>query len=154
MNHQKLFADILSIRQVLYNLISNALKFSKHKRSPKVKIGIKENEGEEVIYVKDNGIGLDPKKSHLIFDLFRSVHKPNSVYSGTGAGLAIVKKIILKHGGKVWVESKPKEGSTFYFSIPAKEHSDISFPCKSSIILIIFGREVPNRGMCIISESL
>lgn len=101
--------------QVLQNLIENAIKY-KGKNQPEIFIGAKFENNNWVFWVKDNGIGIDSKYFDKIFIMFQRLNQEN--YPGTGAGLAIVKKIIEFHGGKVWVESEVGKGSTFYFTIP------------------------------------
>lgn len=100
--------------QVIQNLISNALKYST--KQPRIEIGGYEEAYFWHFFVRDNGIGIDAKYFEKIFIVFQKLH-PQNEYPGTGIGLAIVKKIIDQHGGKVWVESEPKKGSTFHFTI-------------------------------------
>lgn len=110
------FAGATEISQVFQNLISNALKFHGI-QPPKIHISARRRLEDWVFAVQDNGIGIDPQFYDRIFIIFQRLHKRNE-YPGTGIGLAICKKIINMHGGKIWVESKPAEGSTFFFSIP------------------------------------
>lgn len=106
--------------QLWSNLLNNALKYSSQKEAPVVEIGAKEIGGRSAFYVKDNGIGVDPKLRKEIFETFRRA--VGSRFKGTGIGLAIVKRIVEKHCGEVWVESEPGEGSVFYFYLePLKE---------------------------------
>jgi PAS domain S-box-containing protein len=109
--------DESQIVQLFQNLIANALKF-RSERPPRVHIGVRLEEGRWVFRVEDNGIGIDPQHSERIFQVFQRLHT-RKVYPGTGIGLAICKKIVERHGGKIWVESQPGQGSTFCFSIPA-----------------------------------
>lgn len=111
-------ADTTLLNQVLYNLIENALKYSSTKPSINIHVGFeKQIEGNrEVYYVRDNGIGFDTKYSEKIFGVFQRLQNKNE-FEGTGVGLAIVKRIINKHRGTVWAESKIGTGSTFYFSL-------------------------------------
>ncbi len=106
--------------QLFQNLIANGLKFKKEE-PPVIHIGAQEEKGRWVFSVSDNGIGIDPGYQERIFVLFQRLH-PRDRYPGTGIGLAICKKIVEKHGGDIWVESVPGQGSTFYFSVP-KKHS-------------------------------
>lgn len=108
--------DYSQIQQLLQNLISNAIKF--HDEQPtKIHISSKKSDKEWIIGVSDNGIGIDPKYQEQIFDIFNRLHTREE-YPGTGIGLAICKKIVERHGGRIWVESDTNKGSTFYFTIP------------------------------------
>ena len=110
-------ADRVQMQQVLQNLISNAVKF-RSRRTPEVTVSGREEEGEWIVSVSDNGIGLDPSYQERIFVIFQRLHS-RSRYPGTGIGLAICKRIVERHGGRIWVESTPEQGSTFSFSIPS-----------------------------------
>ena len=103
------------INQLFINLVSNALKYHGENK-PEIEIGFTEDQYKYVFYVKDNGIGIDPKFFDKIFIIFQRLHNKGE-YSGTGIGLAICNKIVETHKGKIWVESKEGKGSTFYFSI-------------------------------------
>lgn len=110
-------ADPALIRQVWVNLISNAIKYTKLKPKAKIEVGYEET-GEEIIYhVKDNGAGFDMAYYKKLFGVFHRLHS-NKEFKGTGIGLAIVQRIVNRHGGKVWAQAKVEEGATFYFSIP------------------------------------
>jgi len=102
--------------QIFYNLLSNALKFRDEKRKTKVEIGHQEDKDHYTFFVRDNGIGIEPKYHHKIFESFSQLKDIKS--EGTGMGLAIVKKIVEANQGKVWVDSRKGAGSTFYFTIP------------------------------------
>lgn len=106
----------VQILQLFQNLIGNAFKY-RSKAAPVIDICYEEEESFYKFGVNDNGIGIDPKFFHKIFTIFQRLHNRDE-YSGTGIGLAICKKIIDKHGGKLWVESTPGQGSTFYFTLP------------------------------------
>lgn len=108
--------DKKRIYQVLSNLINNAIKFRRSTVTPKIEVGSKMEQGSVTIYVKDNGIGIDPIYQTKIFQMFERLHH-NDEYEGTGIGLSICKKIIDNHAGKIWFESKLGVGSTFFFSI-------------------------------------
>jgi two-component system, sensor histidine kinase and response regulator len=110
-------ADYTLIKQVWVNLISNGLKYSAKKKEPLIEIGSHSQAAETVYYVKDNGAGFDMQYADKLFGVFQRLHKPTE-FEGTGVGLAIVQRIVLKHGGRVWGEGKPQEGATFYFSLP------------------------------------
>ena len=110
------FGERARLREVLENLIENALKFSSGQANPLIEIGTRIQDGEQIIFVKDNGPGIDPRYHNRIFNLFE---KLDPVMEGTGIGLTITKRIIEVHGGRIWVESDgPGEGSTFAFTIP------------------------------------
>ncbi len=102
--------------QVFQNLLGNALKY-RGKRIPRINFSALKNVGNWLISVQDNGIGIEPENFDEIFQMFRRLHTIDE-YNGTGIGLSICKKIIERHGGKIWVESKLGKGSTFYFTIP------------------------------------
>lgn len=112
--------DITSIRQVWINLISNAVKYTRHKEHVRIEIDSYEEPGIKVYFVKDNGAGFDMLYYNKLFGVFQRLHSQKD-FEGTGVGLAIVQRIISKHGGKVWAEATPNEGATFFFSIPSNE---------------------------------
>lgn len=108
--------DPLQLGQVLQNLISNAVKY-RSLESPRIHVAAERCGNEWVCSVKDNGLGIDPQYKELIFGIFKRLH--GKQYPGTGIGLALVKRIIERHGGRVWVESEPGQGSQFFFALPA-----------------------------------
>jgi PAS domain S-box-containing protein len=108
--------DESQIVQLFQNLIGNALKFHSE-RPAQIYIGARLDEGRWVFGVRDNGIGMDSQYVERVFQVFQRLHTRKR-YPGTGIGLAICKKIVERHGGKIWVESQPGQGSTFYFSFP------------------------------------
>lgn len=110
-------ASATELRRLFQNLIANALKFRKPKVTPHVTIGVKSANGDWQFHVTDNGIGIEDRYKEKIFMIFERLH-PSREYDGTGIGLAVCQKIVQSHGGKIWVESKVGEGSTFYFTIP------------------------------------
>jgi light-regulated signal transduction histidine kinase (bacteriophytochrome) len=106
-----------ALSQIFQNLIQNALKFQRE-QSPEINIAAHKKGKEWIFKVQDNGIGIDAEYRIKIFDLFRRLHSREK-YEGTGIGLSICKKIVDMHGGRIWVESTPGQGSTFYFTLPA-----------------------------------
>jgi len=111
-----LTADRGRLSEVFMNLISNALKYN-DKPVRWVEIGAETDVGEPTFFVRDNGIGIPPEHQETIFAIFRRLHGPDRFGGGTGAGLTIVRKILERHDGRVWVDSTPGAGSTFYFTI-------------------------------------
>ena len=108
--------DRVRLLEVYQNLIDNAVKFMGHQPNPRVEIGVEQKEGEVVCFVRDNGIGIEPRYHEKIFGLFDRLDHDGE---GTGIGLALVKRIVEVHGGRIWVESEgPGRGSTFWFSLP------------------------------------
>jgi len=103
--------------QVFQNLLGNAIKFRDHQR-PRIHVGVKRQPSEWVFSVQDNGIGIDPQFASRIFEIFQRLHDRDQ-YPGSGIGLAITKKIVERHGGRIWIESQLKQGATFFFTIPA-----------------------------------
>ncbi|MCZ3365755.1 MULTISPECIES: PAS domain S-box protein [Methanobacterium] len=116
-----IFADKDQIVRIFQNLIGNAIKFSSDGVQPKIHISSHKKDNEYVFSVSDNGIGLEKQYSDQIFEVFKRLHSIGE-YKGAGIGLAIVKRIIDRHGGRVWVESEPCVGSTFYFTIPTEKN--------------------------------
>ena len=106
------------LRQVLANLVGNALKFSRKATRPRIEIGACEEEDVTTYFVRDNGVGFNMNYASKLFQVFQRLHNPEQ-FEGTGIGLAIVHRIIQRHGGKVWAKSAPNAGATFYFSLPA-----------------------------------
>lgn len=114
-----IIADKKQVVQLFGNLIENAIKFRKKNEPPKIHISVSVDKayGEYVFSISDNGIGLDPQYAEQIFVIFQKLHTLDT-YPGNGMGLAVSKRIIERHGGHIWVESKPQEGARFYFTLP------------------------------------
>ena len=112
-----LYGEPVSIRQALVNLVDNALKFSRHSPAPTINIGGQQTPTERILWIQDNGIGFDTDQKEKLFGLFERLHNAQE-YEGTGVGLAIVKMVVDKHGGRVWAESSPGKGSTFFLAFP------------------------------------
>jgi light-regulated signal transduction histidine kinase (bacteriophytochrome) len=112
------WGDGVQIVQVLTNLLSNAIKF-RSKEPPRIVVFAHHGDHEWIIGVQDNGIGIDPKYHQNLFKMFQRLHTQDE-YPGTGIGLAIAKKIVERHGGRIWFESELGTGSTFYFTISEK----------------------------------
>jgi light-regulated signal transduction histidine kinase (bacteriophytochrome) len=111
--------DATQLAQLFQNLIGNGIKY-RNKRRPEIRVDARLNGNEWVFSVQDNGIGIEPQYFERIFQMFQRLHTRKD-YSGTGIGLAICRKIAERHGGKIWVESQPGQGSTFLFTIPQAE---------------------------------
>lgn len=111
--------DINLLRQVLLNLVGNAIKYSSKAGHPVIEVGCIKNPEKRIYYIKDNGVGFDMKYSKKLFGVFQRLHSAQE-FEGTGVGLALSKRIINKHGGDIWAESAPGMGATFYFSMPNK----------------------------------
>jgi hypothetical protein len=113
----KVRADPVQLTQVFQNLIGNALKFH-GKEPPRIDIGAERRGSDWLFHVQDNGIGIEPQQFERIFIIFQRLHT-RAEYAGTGMGLAICKRIIDRHGGRIWVESAPGKGARFLFTLPA-----------------------------------
>jgi len=106
------------LRQVYFNLLSNAFKFTRHAARAVVVVGSEERDGQRVYFVKDNGAGFDMRYAQRLFGVFQRMHRADQ-FEGTGIGLSIVHRIIRRHGGRVWAESALDHGTTFFFTVPA-----------------------------------
>lgn len=114
----KVFGDRVRLLEVVQNLVENSIKFMGKQTDPFIKVGsMRDEEGKPIFFVQDNGIGIEPQYQDRIFGLF---NKLDANTEGTGIGLALVKRIIEVHNGKIWLESEPGKGTTFYFTLPGK----------------------------------
>jgi PAS domain S-box-containing protein len=117
------FADPTYMKQVWINLISNAVKFSSKRDKPEISIGGYLKNGYNVYSISDNGVGFNPEYKNKLFGVFQRLHKTDE-FEGTGVGLAIVQRIIQRHGGEVWAKGEEGQGATFYFSLPSKSRGE------------------------------
>jgi signal transduction histidine kinase len=111
--------DAAMIWRVWTNLLENAAKFTAPRTNAKIELGAMRGESETIYFVRDNGVGFDMRFAAKLFGVFRRLH--NTEFSGHGLGLAIVQRVVARHGGRIWAEAKPDEGATFYFSLPKQE---------------------------------
>ncbi len=107
------------LRHVFANLIGNALKFTRPRAQARIAVGGRKAGGEAVYFVRDNGVGFDPARAGALFGLFQRLHTPDA-FEGTGVGLALAKRIVERHGGRIWAESAPDAGATFWFALPRR----------------------------------
>ena len=122
-------ADATQLTQLFQNLIGNAVKFRHDDVPPEIHVGSQRRGDQWVLWVKDNGIGIPPDQYERIFEVFERLHTRQK-YPGTGVGLAICRKIVERHGGRIWVESSVGKGTTFYFTLPDAVSSS-ALPCKA-----------------------
>lgn len=111
--------DPSMLRLVIRNLLENAVKYSRRAPEPRIEIGSFEAQGEQVVFVRDNGVGFDPRYSGKLFRLFERLHGSEE-FEGTGIGLATVKRIVERHGGRAWAEGQLGAGAAFYFTVPER----------------------------------
>jgi light-regulated signal transduction histidine kinase (bacteriophytochrome) len=114
-------ADPTQMSQLLQNLVGNAIKF-RRREPPRIHVAAVRGDGEWTFSVRDNGIGVPVEHRERIFQVFQRLHT-RAEYPGTGIGLAVAKRIVERHGGRIWVESEPGEGSTFSFTLPVREEN-------------------------------
>ena len=115
-------ADETQLVQLFQNLISNSLKF-REKKKLRIHISAEKNSRDWIFSVRDNGIGIDSQHAERIFQIFQRLHGRKE-FPGTGIGLAVCKRIVERHKGRIWVDSHPGKGATFYFTIPARRQDD------------------------------
>lgn len=116
--------DRALLGQVWTNLLSNALKFTSTQPQPRIEVSAVSDENEHIYFVRDNGVGFDPRYQSKLYGVFQRLHEA-SEFPGTGVGLALVQRIVARHGGRVWADSRPNEGATFYFALPKEEADGI-----------------------------
>lgn len=109
-------ADPGLLRQVWVNLLSNALKFSRGREAPRIEVGCRQEAGENIYFVRDNGAGFEMKYASKLFGVFQRMHRQEE-FEGTGVGLSIVQSIVHRHGGRIWAEARLGEGATFHFTL-------------------------------------
>ncbi len=117
-------ADPALLRQVYVNLLSNALKYTRRRDVARIEIGWREMHGAGTYFVKDNGAGFDMRYADKLFGVFQRLHRAED-YDGTGVGLAIVNRIVHRHGGRVWAEAAPDQGATFFFTLAGAAETEI-----------------------------
>jgi light-regulated signal transduction histidine kinase (bacteriophytochrome) len=113
------WGDRALLKQVWSNLLSNAVKYSSGKPAPRIVVAASEAAGESVFRVQDNGAGFDMQHYDKLFGVFQRLHDEKE-FPGTGVGLAIVQRVVTRHGGRVWAQGSPGEGAEFFFSLPKR----------------------------------
>jgi len=116
-------ADPALLKQVFVNLLANAVKFTSRREVAVIEVGCREEHGEHVYFIKDNGVGFNMSYADKLFGVFQRLHRADE-YEGTGVGLAIVQRIIHRHGGRIWAEAAVDQGATFFFTLGGEtEHA-------------------------------
>jgi light-regulated signal transduction histidine kinase (bacteriophytochrome) len=114
-------ADASLVKQVYANLLSNAVKYTRTRERAVIELGVEDEDGEKVFFVRDNGVGFDMKYAHKLFGVFQRLHRPED-FEGTGIGLATAARIVQKHGGRIWADARPDKGATFFFTLGRQRH--------------------------------
>jgi len=114
-------ADVGLLRDVFYHLVSNALKFTAQRQPAHIEIGSLQNQDQNCYYVRDNGVGFEMKYADKLFGVFQRLHRDDE-FEGIGVDLAIVQRIIQRHGGRIWAEAEVEKGATFFFTL---ERADV-----------------------------
>jgi light-regulated signal transduction histidine kinase (bacteriophytochrome) len=109
--------DPALLRQALTHLVGNAFKFTRHRPDAQVDIGTRNDGADVVCYIRDNGAGFDMRYAGKLFGVFQRLHRADE-FEGTGIGLALVQRIVHRHGGRVWADARVNEGATFFFTLP------------------------------------
>jgi len=108
--------DLALLRQVFVNLLSNALKFTRLEKNPRIIVGCKQKGQKNIYYIQDNGVGFDMQYAGKLFGVFQRLHGEEE-FEGTGVGLAIVQRVIQRHGGEIWAQAQEQVGATFFFTL-------------------------------------
>ena len=120
-------SDAPMLKVVIQNLLSNALKFTRTREVPEIRIIHERSNGRDVITVKDNGVGFDPKHQEQAFGIFKRLHRAEQ-FEGTGVGLAIVQRIVAKHGGEAWAQSAVDRGTSIHIALPTTDEATARVP--------------------------
>jgi two-component system, sensor histidine kinase and response regulator len=132
------------LHQVLMNLLANAVKYTRTRAEAQIQVFAVEQDDEIIVGVEDNGVGYDPAYSDKLFGVFQRLHNATE-FEGTGVGLANVRRIVQRHGGRTWAESVPNEGATFYFSLPAPGKAECDMPAPHAEKLALPTRSAENE---------